>query len=284
MTDHQSTALLVYNPRSGPEAGGFPSAIPELVEKSAGRPLNLRTVDVCEQSLDKDDIKAAEMVIIWGGDGTVSRFLSEFGSMKPVAILPGGTMNILYKEWIGDPQHWRSYLSSVLRDPRTKHVPAGSADGHLFFVAAAFGQLTRLADAREALRDGEPMKALSHVVESPVFDFGSELLVEFPGDDHASEPVTAVWCVVNDADPPQLTVGSLGISTFAELGNAAITALLDTWKSAPQVDVKPCTMFSVRGAREDKLAARCILDGEPRDMALPVKIRVHPEAATILCL
>jgi diacylglycerol kinase (ATP) len=80
----------------------------------------------------------AELLFVWGGDGTVQRSIDALaGSKTPLAILPAGTANLLATN-LGIPQDIEQAVQIGLRGERRK-LDVGRFNGERFAVMAGAG-------------------------------------------------------------------------------------------------------------------------------------------------
>lgn len=72
-----------------------------------------------------------------GGDGTAAELVNRTEQGVPVALLPGGTANLLsrYLKWQGKPER----LAKIIADGRLVKLDAGRASGRLFLVMISCG-------------------------------------------------------------------------------------------------------------------------------------------------
>lgn len=275
--------LLAFNPHSGPESVSSADAIlSAMVAKGTGfEPVRIK--NLAEGEIEPEDLEGIDVVVLWGGDGTLSRFLHRHGDAKPLAPLPGGTMNKLYRQWIGEPADWcDSFRQSLEKNVQTL-VRAGSANGTPFFFAAAFGQLTRLAEAREAIRHGNVVAAVSGLIEQPVFDFDHKLRLLSNDGEPIGSPAPAIGCVLEGVGEQRIAIGALNVDNLADLGSAAIAASLNDWKETDRIEVGRGTAFALETAGYLGRSVPCMIDGEPMEMDLPISIRIVENAGRILC-
>jgi YegS/Rv2252/BmrU family lipid kinase len=96
--------------------------------------------------------KAVDLVIAWGGDGTINEVASAlaFGSV-PLGIVPGGSGNGLAGD-LGIPSDPVAALA-VAATGRERRIDVGDVDGKLFFNVAGVG-LDAIIAARFAARGG----------------------------------------------------------------------------------------------------------------------------------
>ena len=95
----------------------------------------------------------AELLFVWGGDGTVQRCLDTVaGTEVPVAIVPAGTAN-LFATNLGIPQDIRQAVAIGLRGER-RRLDVGRFNGERFGVMAGAGfDAAMIHDADGGLKD-----------------------------------------------------------------------------------------------------------------------------------
>lgn len=82
--------------------------------------------------------EGAELVLVWGGDGTVRRCIHELaGCGIPIGILPAGTANLL-ANGLGIPIDLAGALGVAL-DGRRRRIDLGTINGERFAVMAGSG-------------------------------------------------------------------------------------------------------------------------------------------------
>jgi YegS/Rv2252/BmrU family lipid kinase len=82
--------------------------------------------------------KPTELIIAYGGDGTIHEVVCGMAETKvPLAILPGGTANVLAKE-LGIPRHLKRAVEAIASGvPQT--ITLGQGAGHYFHSMAGIG-------------------------------------------------------------------------------------------------------------------------------------------------
>ena len=84
------------------------------------------------------DLKGKDLLIVYGGDGTLHQALSEVVKHKvPVALLPAGTTNVLARE-LRIPRDPQRALPLVVRR-KLKRIYLGQGDGEYFHLMAGIG-------------------------------------------------------------------------------------------------------------------------------------------------
>lgn len=146
-------AIVLLNKDAGAMAGGEGEAErerlteifvadglePEIVLMEAGR-----VREIVRSALEDH----ADVVIVGGGDGTVSAAAQELaGGQVPMAVLPLGTRNHLARD-LGLPLDLEE-AAAALRDAVVKTVDMADVNGHLFINNAQVGAYPRLVRLRE---------------------------------------------------------------------------------------------------------------------------------------
>ena len=84
------------------------------------------------------DLKNKDLLIVYGGDGTLHQAMSEVVKQKvPVALLPAGTTNVLARE-LKIPRDPERALSVVVRR-KTRRIYLGQGNGEYFHLMAGIG-------------------------------------------------------------------------------------------------------------------------------------------------
>ena len=96
-----------------------------------------------------------DVVVAFGGDGTVAEVASGLvGTAVPLAIVPGGTANVVSME-LGIPAQFGAALDLMCRAPlTTRAVDMGQVDNQYFLLRASTGlEAQMVAGADRALKD-----------------------------------------------------------------------------------------------------------------------------------
>lgn len=105
------------------------------------------------KAISKAVKKGAELVIVWGGDGSVQRAVDTLaGTSVPLAIMPAGTGN-LFATNLGIPKSVPDALDIALRGPERK-LDLGRVNGEHFGVMMGIGlDAQMIKDADGGLKD-----------------------------------------------------------------------------------------------------------------------------------
>lgn len=175
-----------------------------------------------------------DIVIVWGGDGTVSSVLTALGPEgPPVLPLPGGTMNLLHKAIHGDAYDWQTCLKRGL-DGKTQYLPGVEVDTRRFYVAAFIGKLTKLADLREAVREGDPITGMKQFANHDALAFDEELSVH--GESASGKILQAsAFAILPSADNGKLEIAGIDPNSPLDLIWTSLKAVAGDWRDAASV-------------------------------------------------
>ncbi|MBK0377851.1 diacylglycerol/lipid kinase family protein [Mucilaginibacter segetis] len=106
--------------------------------------------DTAEKLIDKTDL-----IVVYGGDGSITQVARALkGTKTPMAIIPGGTANVMSKE-LGIPQDSEEALR-VITDKNAKLIKmdTGEANGSPFLLRINFGIMAdMILEADEQLKN-----------------------------------------------------------------------------------------------------------------------------------
>jgi diacylglycerol kinase (ATP) len=135
--------------------GGLTELRRELGRQGVADPM---WVEVAKSRFVPEQVKrvldgGAELLLVWGGDGTVQRSIDAIdGSKTPLAILPAGTANLLATN-LGIPQDIQQAVAIGLEGERRK-LDVGSFNGERFAVMAGAGfDAAMIEQAEGTLKD-----------------------------------------------------------------------------------------------------------------------------------
>ncbi len=287
--------ILVYNPAAGQRDRR--RAMSALIDRQRRRGLELVNAPTSGPGDATEIVKSflargLDVVAVCGGDGTVSEAACGLeGSRVPLAILPGGTSNVLAIE-LGIP-------TSLLRAEALLHegVPhalrLAHADGRPFLLWAGVGIDARVMDKmslawkRRLGRAGILPTALAQFMR---YEF-PHLEVEIDGAAHAATFVVASrarhyagnWVIAPDAKPDSDTFDVL---LFAGRSRVRLAQLFQQMAAGRSGHLKNGIARIVRGRN---VSIRS-LDGSPVEvqvdgdcvLATPISCRIGTETVRIL--
>ncbi|MDB5484010.1 MAG: diacylglycerol kinase related protein [Caulobacteraceae bacterium] len=240
-----------------------------------------KVVAVEPADLDKaldDAVANADVLVVLGGDGTISAAATRCGGAGALLIpLPGGTMNMLPKALYGG-RPWREALADTLANPKVHDVSGGKADDRPFFCAAILGAPSLWAQAREAARKGAVVEAIKRSITATRRSLTESLDYDFGGGLTGSSEAVVVICpaIAKDMNPddPTLEAAAVDPETAAGLFGLAFHAAFDNWRNGASVSLAKVKTLSVTGHGEVPV----ILDGETVRLGRTVGISFVPVA------
>lgn len=218
-----------------------------------------------------------DLLIVLGGDGTIRAAAEAAAESGPLLMpLPGGTMNMLPKALYGD-RDWRESLKATLADPSAQAVHGADADGHRFFIAAILGGPSKMAEAREAMREHDLAGAVEKGVSALRQALSTDLRYRFGNRADVAESV-AILCPLTSrrlsAEEEVLEAAAFKLEGPADAFRLAWNATFRDWRADPTVE-----RAKVREADiESDEAIPALLDGESFELGRHVRIEVAPDA------
>jgi diacylglycerol kinase family enzyme len=226
-----------------------------------------------ERNLDLAAAEKVDALVVLGGDGTIRAAAERCGRDGALLIpLPGGTMNMLPKTLYGQ-RSWREALKATLAAPMVQPVHGGEVAGRRFFVAAIFGEPTRFAEAREAVREGDIVGAIGKGVEALGKALAREVDYRFTDAIEGSAEAVAVLCPLTSTALPNeaevLEAAAIDPEGPIDALRLALHAAFSSWRTDPTVARAKVEAFEI--ASEAGIPA--LLDGER--FMLPSRARVE---------
>ena len=131
---------FIINPASGKEEPILNYISQAFADSNINWDLSLTKKGHSAAELAKKLIDKTDLVIVYGGDGCVTEVATALhGSCTPMAILPGGTANVMAKE-LDIPQDSRDALE-LLKDGnhQIKNIDMGTVNGKPFLLRVNMG-------------------------------------------------------------------------------------------------------------------------------------------------
>jgi len=220
---------------------------------------------------------APDLLIVLGGDGTISRAADLCGADGPLlAPLPGGSLNMLPNALYG-AKRWADALREALTVGVARPVACGEVDGKRFYCAAILGSPALWQPAREAARRNDLPSAWRKAAFAMRRAFSTRLRFQVDGGSkHKTVALSLICPLISRATDAQdwLEAASLNVNDMVSLLRLALNNLLSDWRRDPAVMTEPC----VEGRAWARRRIPCLLDGEVYDLGRAAIIRFHPLA------
>ena len=219
-----------------------------------------------------------DLLIVLAGDGTARQAARLCGPDGPLlAILPGGTLNILSHALYGD-HPWPETLRAILESGVERKLSGGVVAGRPFYVAAVLGSPALWAPVREAVRRVEFATAWRRGRSALSRAFSGKL--RFESDRQPTWKTTGLGLICPlvsralDDHEPALEAALLDQQGIAEVFRLGMYHLLGDWRADPGVVTAPCR----RGRAWARRRIPATLDGESFLLERSVEITFIPEA------
>ena len=273
----------------------FSATIHETVE-SAGHEVDIDIVagDRLVAAIDKAASGASDVVLVGGGDGTVSAAAARLMNQeKALAILPAGTMN-LFARSLGIPLDLQLAVQSFATG-KVQAVDIATANGRPFVHQFSIGMHAKMVHLRESMdfasRLGK-IRASCRAAYDTLLD-PPAMHVALTIDEAEIRTRSSAIGVSNNlfgeghlpyADRPD--GGVLGVyvtiaRTKGELLRFFINMARGKWRDNDQVEIHQARRVVVKTlSRRRKL--RCTIDGELCELEPETEIVIHPGALRVL--
>jgi diacylglycerol kinase family enzyme len=223
-----------------------------------------------------------DAIVVLGGDGT-ARSAAELAPRNgpPLILLPGGTLNILPKALYGDLA-WPEAIKAVLERGVERRLPVGRANGEAFYVAGLFGPTTLLALAREAAREGKPLKALQRLRHALKRSFSRTLRARAGREKMRKVEGIGVLCpsFSGGIESDHLEWVRLDAKDIIELARVSLRAITADWRNDPTIEIGKTETGDIYAPG----IIPATLDGEPRTFLSYVRITFDKRGPKVLAL
>ncbi len=238
----------------------------------------------CQSQLTGIADASPDLMIVWGGDGTLRSAMSLAGQRTSnLLLLPGGTMNMLTKAIHGDLP-WQDILKNVLTSPQRRTIPAGKANDHLFYCAMIAGAPVKLAEAREAVRRGDVVKAAVEARSALEAMESLHLEARFRNgyDSSGRLPHTNMIAALVG---PLSRGGGMEIAALSDLTTGGTLGLMwssivSDWRLADNVEIINADRMTIEAEEDEDIPI--LVDGEAVEAGQVVRVSFVPEAAQCL--
>jgi len=281
--------IALYNPAAGSVGADGRERLAAALEEAGVREVDLVEADGanCVSQIDRIAAATPDLLIVWGGDGTLRSALGATagapGAAPNLLLLPGGTMNLLTRSIHGE-KTWDTVLKDVLAAPRRVVLPAGKVNDEVFYCAMLAGTPARLAEARESLRRGELVKAAVEA-RAALETLGALHLDARYRDGYTFEranlPTTSVIGVLVGplARDAEMEVATLDNTTAGGALSVMWSSFVSDWRSAPNVTIVPARSLVIESDEGD---IPVIVDGEAIEAGDSIRVSYVKEGAQCL--
>lgn len=285
--------FVVINPAAGQDQPILSSLNKVFREKGVDYDVAVTKEKGDGKRLTQEAVKSgAEIILAYGGDGTIMECASGLiGSLTPLAILPGGTANVMARE-LGLPVNFVEAASLAINpQARLRCVDMGRAGEDTFLLRAGVGFEAEMVKAADrGLKDrlgvlAYGLSALQALVDPPLARYRLYL-------DGAEVDTEGLACIV--ANSGHMGVSDIVLSPTADISDGLLDVFVVTKTDLPSL---VALLTSVVSGRQDPPALQhwqvqevrieshphqsVQLDGEPTGQT-PVTMKILPEAVRII--
>lgn len=145
-----SKIFVVINPGSGKPEPVLRTLHETFSEQKIQWDVSILQQSDLAGSLDRAEQWGADLVAVYGGDGTVSSVAGELvGRQMPLAILPGGTANVMSVQ-LGIPQKLAEACGLLVDEQsRLRTIDMGRVNGRSFLCQVGIGFHSRVLEETE---------------------------------------------------------------------------------------------------------------------------------------
>lgn len=290
------TVIALLNAKAGALNTGAVADPRETVEaafREAGRPATVELIEPedMDARLDAAVRSDCEIIVVGGGDGTVSHALAKLaGSGKALGVLPLGTMNLMGRDLYpatGD----LAANAAALASGEIRKLDLARINGRPFHTLCGLGYFARVAREREQTRydfpGGRAFSVLVSIWRS-VTKAGRTRLTIVADGRHIRTRAYATLVTVNrigeDWRRAHLDEGVLELhlmrhSHFTGRAKAGLELLSGRWREGDTIESIAARQIEIRSARPRMWIA---VDGELRREDMPLVFEIETQSMPIL--
>lgn len=274
-------ALILFNEKAGSVRAGDRDKLIAAVQEAGVEQYALVGPEMTSDGLFKL-AREFDVLIVLGGDGT-ARNVAEFApsNAPPLMLLPGGTLNVLPRALYGE-RAWPEALTEALENGVVKRLPTGKANGTPFFVAAIFGEPTLLARAREAVREGQFLRAIRRFNHFTKRAFTHRVRAKAGNQPAQKVAAVGVLCpsFSGEVEGKELEWVTLDASRLLDLARVSWRSMSNAWRDDPAIEIGQCKSGEISSLG----LIPATLDGEPKTFVSSIKITYNPNGPRVLAL
>jgi diacylglycerol kinase family enzyme len=294
-----SRATLVLNRESGAVEAMGPEWLEEEMRaafREHGIDADVRMVTGAElqEALASARDDDSEVVLVGGGDGTVSAAVSLLaGSQKPLGVLPLGTYNLAARD-LGVPLDWRKALTALLNAP-VKAMDLLEVNGELYCCVCVLGFFPALKLAQPEHHGNWMVRmlqtarlALHHMATDPPLDLtlmldGAQLrrrtrFMVIANNDY--EELFGLIPRRTGIDGGFFTVYLSKHRTRWGMAKAFLSWVLGRFKQNKEITVLQTTELDIAVIPNRMIPV--MVDGEVKRLKSPLRVRTRPKALKVL--
>lgn len=223
---HFDRVFVVVNPASGQDATilNTLNSVFRAAEIAWDIGITKKSGDAARLAKEAAEGALADIVAVYGGDGTVMEAASGLmGTQMPLAILPGGTNNVMSVE-LGIPKDLVKAAGLIgSASARLRSVDMGQANDQLFILRIGIGyeaEINELADREMKDRFGGlayTLAGLKALKNPPIAKYRLTL-------DGEVEELEGLWCMI--ANSASLGIPNVGVAQGVDVGDGLLDVIV----------------------------------------------------------
>lgn len=273
----------------------FSKRMTETLE-AAGHSVDINIVagKELEAALDSAVASRVDVVLVGGGDGTVSAAAARLmDTRKTLAILPAGTMN-LFARSLGIPLGLDAAVASF-SDGEVRDVDVATANGQPFVHQFSIGMHAKMVHLRSKMDFGSRLgkiRATARAAWDTVKNPSALDVMMTIGEAEMQTRTTGIGVTNNlfgeghlpYADEPDGGVLGIYVTVARQRGELVrffVNMARGIWRDNEQVEIHQADKVTLRiESRRKKLL--CVIDGELTELSPVTEIKIHPGALKVL--
>lgn len=290
------TATLIVNSNAGAHLRGAKDSAAERLQDTGYR--IIRHAGSIAEQLAASAEHPGDVVIVDGGDGTIRAAIAALRTRNvPIAILPGGTMNLLARDY-GVPTDRDEAFAAII-EGHVRRVDVGTINGEVFLHSAAVGLPARIGAHRENRRGrmaaGTKLALFAHALSTLGRDRALCAQITDRGGNTTALSTPSIVLLVGQVGeqlfprPEREMTGERGLSLFAidsrsaqSLVGLLVQGAIGSLQDGPALEGIAAETVEITTARRKTRRLRMMLDGEQTLVSLPATVSVERAAVSVI--
>jgi YegS/Rv2252/BmrU family lipid kinase len=225
--------FVVINPASGKPEPVLRVLHETFREREIGWDVSILQQSELAGTLDRAEQWGADLIAVYGGDGTVSSVAGEMvGRALPLAILPGGTANVL-SEQLGIPGKLTEACGLLVDEQsRLRTIDLGRVNGRTFLCQVGIGFNSRILEETDD-KSKSRFGVMAYITQGLKHLFGGEKIeldITVDGKQVQTEAFSCIVCNAGkmgmkvEMSPVDIADGLLDIFVIRDLGLKSLQA------------------------------------------------------------
>jgi hypothetical protein len=217
-------------------------------------------------------------VVVFAGDGTASALVASLaGWSGAVLVLPGGTMNLLYRRLHGARPAGEVVRLAATGAARRERPGVIACDAGTAFAEALAGPGTRWRDVREAMREADVVAVAAHAAQALGATLSERGITCCEPDFRHKRDYPLVRLVPGDEG---IRVSGFRAETAAEFLEGGLAVLQRRFREGPHDELGAAGAVTLASGAGENVSV--LLDGEPGECPAEAVFRLVPCGVDLL--